>query len=117
VPDVDGQTPVVGMGYGGMLVEGRIYPERILHANVGALLGFGNVSYRIQSDSALGRQSDDGFFVADLYAGAELTVTDFLQTATGLGYRFTAGADLPNLDDGDLSSPTAHVIVKFGKFD
>lgn len=116
-PLINGEAPAIGMGYGGALFEWLIYPEHILHAGLGGVLGVGNVSYQLQSETILGREADSLFLVADLFGAVELNVTRFLRVATGIGYRFTTGASLPGLDDSDISSPTAHVIIKLGKFD
>ncbi len=116
VPEVEGNRPVIGVGYGGPFVEGLLFPRSILHGVVGGLFGIGNVSYTTQSENILARRADNGFVVIDLWAAAELNVTDFLQAGAGLGWRATMGAELPELDDSDLSSPTGRLYLKFGKF-
>lgn len=117
-PKLDGKTPYVGMGYGGLVFEYTVNSDKLIHFTGQLLLGVGGAGYSwgnqlIDTNS---NAPSDSYFVAEFGANAELNVTSFFRLGVGGSYRFASGLDLVGLTDKDLSGPSGNLTFKFGKF-
>ena len=91
------------MGYGGLVLEYFIRPERLWNPSVKMLVGGGAISWNWT----------DPFFVAEPEVKMNLNLSRRWRLAFGGGYRFVGGA--PGRD-GALSGFLADVAIKFGSF-
>jgi hypothetical protein len=119
---INGYTPSVGFGYGGLVLEFTGNSNSLVHYTVHTLIGAGGAGHYLRNfdadtagDKTL-REEWTGCFVSELGAAVELNVASFFRLALGAGYLFVNGVDLPGLSDSDLSSPTGFLMLKFGKF-
>lgn len=105
-------------GYGGIMLGYIIAPSEIIHISFPVLLGAGGVEVApiINGERSILERS--AFFVVEPNVEIEINMTRFMRLAVGGGYRLVQGSDLDigNISDDDLSSWTAGVSFKFGKF-
>jgi len=102
------------MAYGGLWLESAFDPLGIVHLTAGLLAGGGGVDLTPQGQDY--SVENDGFFVLEPTLCVELNVGRTIRADLGVTYRWVNGIDLAGLDDGDLSGPTALVVLKFGSF-
>jgi hypothetical protein len=91
------------MGYGGLMLEYYVNPDRLVNFSVRGLIGAG----------ASSMWWADPFFVAEPEARMTVNVTRWMRMGFGGGYRFIGGA--PWHDDR-LRGFTASVELKCGRF-
>jgi len=105
-------------GYGGLWLEYILFPDKVVHASFGTLLGGGAVAYsRIRRIDRQDRQVESDVVLAvEPVLSAELNVTRFLRVAAGVGYRHVGSVDLTGMRQEDLSGFSGSVMLKFGKF-
>jgi len=105
-------------GYGGLWLEYILFPDKIVHASFGTLLGGGAVAYsRIRRTDRQDRQVEsDVVFAIEPVVSAELNLTRFFRLGAGVGYRHVGSVDLTGMRQEDLSGFTGSVMLKFGKF-
>lgn len=119
---INGSTPSVGFGYGGLMLEFTGSSNSLIHYTVHTLVGAGGAGHYLRSldNDVLENNSLNeewtGCFVAELGAGVELNVASFFRLELGAGYLFVNGVELPGLTDSDISGPTGFLMLKFGKF-
>jgi hypothetical protein len=124
---VDGEPSVLGFGYGGLSAGYLLWPHRLLHAGVGALLGAGGlVAVSRRSFDTSDRWNDEGrehhtahgdaVFVMEPHVEVELNVVRFMRIAIGASYRYVAAVDAPGLTSQKLSAPAGGLTFKFGRF-
>jgi hypothetical protein len=120
VDAIIGGTPVRGemdFGYGGLTLEVITRPSKLVHATYGLLLGAGGVS--VWPDDLRPRNpSDDteAFGVTEPQIGLEVNLVRWMRIGVTGGYRFTFGADVPELVDDKLSGASGSIVFRFGKF-
>lgn len=103
------------MGYGGGWLEYTFSPLRLVHVSVGTLVGGGSLSLNWHDGGSYGSR-DDGFFVAEPAALAELNLASFVRANLGLAYRWVVGADMPGVSYSDVAGFSVVAALKFGKF-
>ena len=113
-------TPVRGeidFGYGGFTLEVITRPSKLFHATYGVLLGGGGVS--VWPDNLRPRNSSDvgeAFGVAEPQVGIEVNVVRWMRIGVTGGYRFTFGAEVPELVNDNLNGASGTLVFRFGKF-
>jgi hypothetical protein len=103
------------LGYGGAWLEYTFAPLKLLHLSVGALVGGGSVGLKFRHGGSYG-SGNDGFFVMEPVALAELNLASFARLDLGVAYRWIVGADMPGLSYSDVAGFSGLVAVKFGWF-
>lgn len=107
----------IGMGYGGLFIEGIAFPHNLVHVAGGAMLGFGGVSYGADDTAEdLVDSQSRALLLLEPEVHAQLNITPFLQLAVGLSYRWIAGSGDENLSSEDLSALAGSFLLKFGWF-
>ncbi|MEM1408822.1 MAG: hypothetical protein AAGG59_18705 [Bacteroidota bacterium] len=109
-------------GYGGIILGYIIAPIEIIHVSFPVLLGAGGIEVAEEDAPIVNGESSvlerTAFFVLEPGIEIEINMTRFMRLAIGGGYRFVQGADLDvgDIANEDLSSWSAGVSFKFGKF-
>ncbi|MEM8566249.1 MAG: hypothetical protein AAGF85_07290 [Bacteroidota bacterium] len=109
-------------GYGGIILGYIIAPAEIIHVSFPVLIGAGGVEVAEEGAPIIDGERSilerSAFFVVEPAVEIEINMTRFMRLAIGGGYRFIQGADLDvgSITNEDLSSWTAGVSFKFGKF-
>ncbi|MEM6524096.1 MAG: hypothetical protein AAF693_09900 [Bacteroidota bacterium] len=109
-------------GYGGIMLGYIIAPAEIIHVSFPVLIGAGGVEVAEEGAPIIDGERSilerSAFFVVEPAVEIEINMTRFMRLAIGGGYRFIQGADLDvgSITNEDLSSWTAGVSFKFGKF-
>ena len=109
-------------GYGGLMLGYIIAPKEVIHISFPVLIGAGGVEVTDDSRPVVDDQratiERSAFFVVEPTLEIEMNVARFLRIAIGGGYRFIQGVDLDvnNISNDDLSSWTAGISFKAGKF-
>ena len=110
------------MGYGGVVVEYTFFESKAIHFTANTLVGFGVVTNGSRGDDHYEtgeswKSSDEsGFLAFHPSVNVEVNITDWFRIAAGGGYRLITSADIQNVSNADMSSPTANVTLKFGIF-
>lgn len=120
-PKLEGKTPFVGMGYGGLVLEYTLNSDKLIHFAGNLLVGAGGAGYSwsnllIDTDANFNDTPSDSYFVAEFGAQVELNVASFFRMGVGGSYRFVNGLSLTGLTDKDLSGPSGNIILKLGQF-
>ncbi len=100
------------MGCGGLMFGYVIAPERKIHLNTYLLGGWGGITEKSRD----GAKESDDLFILKPSLEAELNITHWMRLAVGGGYKLVMGADIPSLDNDDLSSPYASISLRFGLY-
>ncbi|TRX49315.1 hypothetical protein FNH22_27195 [Fulvivirga sp. M361] len=109
-------------GYGGLVLGYIIAPKEIIHVSFPILIGAGGVEVVDDSrpivNDLRATIERSAFFVVEPSVEIEMNITGFLRISANGGYRYVEGVDLDvnNISNNDLSSWTAGVSFKFGKF-
>lgn len=116
-PDV-GEALRTEFAYGGLWLEYLLFPDKLVHASIGTLLGGGAVSYsRVRRMERQDREVEsDVVFAVEPVLSVELNLTRFVRLSAGAGYRHVASVELTGLRQKDLSGFTGSVMIKFGRF-
>jgi hypothetical protein len=109
-----GRRAVLEMGYGGLELEYIHESHRLAHLSLYTLMGGGGARYRDRDRYET--LAEDGFLVLEPGMNMNLNVTRFFRLSAGATYRWTFGAELPGLDDRDLSGPTGVFALRFGRY-
>jgi hypothetical protein len=105
-------------GYGGVLLEYFIDPDKLTHWHFNLILGAGAVSVGQRGSQS---DDDDTVFVVEPSTHLGLNVTKQFRVGCGIGYRLvtnlksTMKTDF-GLDDGDLSGPFLSITLRFGAY-
>ena len=102
------------MAYGGLELG---YLHRLgdhVDLSFGLMVGAGSVAW--EPDGEMGERTDDGFFVLEPESGITLSVTRAIRLGLGVSYRLVQGAELFELEGGDLSGIAGVVSLRFGSF-
>jgi len=120
-----GDPLYVEFGYGGFMMEYMVFPHKLVHFGVQALIGAGAVTYRenwydgILDDNPSYRHYGltEAVFTAEPSIHAELYIAEWMRIHAGAGYRFVTGLDdLKGISNKDLSGPSLSFALKFGLF-
>ncbi len=108
----------IGFGYGGARVAFVLNPQRIIHMNMGLLIGGGGVTITSHSaDTGRAYAHDSAaVFAIEPQAEIELNVASFVRVATSVSYRFIGDTNTSGLESSDLSGVGAGLAVKLGYF-
>jgi len=103
-------------GYGGVLFQYILFPNRMVHGLIDATVGGGFVCTRLKVDDDDECQSGRGFFMVAPTMGFEINVTDFMRAGASGGYRFAAAETRDGVSGTDLGGFIAVANVTFGQF-
>jgi hypothetical protein len=111
-------------GYGGLEMEYVFSPKKLFHFSVQGLIGAGGLSldYTKHTDDHWDDDGDDddveseAVFVAEPGINAIVNVTNFFRVGIGGSYRMVSSVDSKIVSASDLSGPSGHIVLKFGKF-
>ena len=95
-----GKTTGANLGYGGLVVEYFINPNRLVNVSVKGLVGAGGTTVGL----------NDPFFVLEPECKLSLNITDWMRLSFGGGYRYIRSS----FDNDALSGWSANIDVKFG---
>jgi len=95
-----GKTTGATIGYGGLVVEYFIDPNRLVNVSVKGLVGGGGTTVGW----------NDPFFVLEPEVKLSLNITDWMRLGFGGGYRYIRSS----FDNDALSGLSANIDVKFG---
>ncbi len=95
-----GKTTGAEMGYGGLVVEYFINPNRLVNVSVRGLVGGGGTCCGW----------NDPFFVVEPVGTLNVNITEWMRLGFGGGYRFIRSS----FDNDALSGWSANIDVKFG---
>ncbi len=122
--DVEGSNEELELfgGYGGIVLGYIIAPTEIIHVSFPVLIGAGGVEVAEEGTEIVNGERSvldrSAFFVVEPNVEIEINMTRFMRLGIGGGYRFIQGTDLDvgDVSNEDLSSWTAGISFKFGKF-
>lgn len=115
-------------GYGGLKLEYRFNPSRVVHLAFPLLIGGGAVSYSTftMSENDWNHSGDmesqdylyawDNFFVIEPGVTIGVNVLKWMRFDIGASYRYAPGITLPKTDSGLMNGVNANFSLKFGKF-
>ena len=115
-PDIsiDNQTWNIKYGHGGLWFGYVDRQYKVVHLYSSFKLGWGKARLRREGFNDI----DDRLLVLTPEIGAEVNLTDFFKLSFAAGYRWVNGvSQLPNLTNGDFSSPVGILTFRFGSFD
>lgn len=107
-----GDSGGLEMAYGGAELAYVHKHDEPIQMSVGLLLGAGGLTWT--PDNTSGDEMEDAFFVAEPSASTIVRVTSFLRLALGVSYRLSAGVELLELDDSDVSGFAGFLGFNFG---
>ncbi|GJQ61925.1 MAG: hypothetical protein SCALA702_09780 [Melioribacteraceae bacterium] len=116
--NINGSTRRVQYGYGGVYLAHFFDPYKIVHVNIGLLIGAGatNISDGDYFDNEGTFDNSDSFFALEPEVSLDLNVTSFFRVGAGISYLYVSGVDRYGLEDSDFSGPSLFLDFKFGKF-
>jgi hypothetical protein len=113
-------------GYGGLKLEYRIYPVKMINLAFPLLIGGGGVAYSTWGQDDWNNFDHhenydytyawDSFFVIEPGVVVGLNLLKFMRLDAGVSYRYAPGIELPKTDSKILNSFNANISLKFGKF-
>ncbi|KYG81543.1 hypothetical protein EV198_1738 [Roseivirga ehrenbergii] len=112
-------------GYGGLLLEATLFPDKAFHLSFPVVFGLGEVMYNsLQPLTGLNTIEDQRtIFVFEPGAYLEMNVIKYLRVGFGATYRDASSANLkyqstdqPILDKNGLDGLSINIMVKFGIF-
>ncbi len=112
---INGETPIMNFGYGGLELEYISDYKKLLHYTIQTLIGAGGVGYRTR-DNRQHHMHDNAFFVFEPAVHLNLNIAHFMRAGLGVSYRIILGVDYDELRNRDLSGYSANLTLKFGKF-
>lgn len=115
------QTFSLQGGYGGLYLEGIVFPRLPFHISFPVILGVGGVAYTHayywdDFDMNMVVEDQDVFLVAEPGVEAELNLVRFIRLSAGVSYRFTSGVNIEGISQKVLNGYAFNVSLKFGKF-
>jgi hypothetical protein len=112
-------------GYGGLKLEYRINPLKLINVAFPLLIGGGGVSYTTwgpQDISSYNSNYDyssyawDSFFVIEPGVLVGINLLKFMRLDAGISYRYAAGLKLPETSSTFFNGFNANISLKFGRF-
>jgi hypothetical protein len=112
-------------GYGGLKLEYRINPLKMVNVAFPLLIGGGGLSYSTWGmDNMHGNNHEnsdfsyawDSFFVIEPGVVVGVNLLKFMRLDAGISYRFVTGLDLPKTTSNLINSFNASISLKFGRF-
>ncbi len=117
------EVSMVG-GYGGIFIEPILLPKFPVHLSFPVLVGIGGAAYTSfvkendngYTDENNVEETSSAFFVLEPSAELEFNFTRWLRMAAFMSYRYTSDLEMNYTQPDALSTYTAGVRFKFGKF-
>lgn len=113
-------------GYGGLKLEYRINPLKIVNLAFPLLIGGGGLTYSMWGmdfmhsnnhyDNYTFSYAWDNFFVIEPGVVVGVNLLKFMRLDAGISYIFAPGIDLPKTSSNPMNSFNASVSFKFGRF-
>lgn len=114
-------------GYGGLIIEYRLFPFNKFNIAFPIMIGGGSVSYSSWNYNNYqysyhdpNYKNDyyiwDAFFVFEPGISLGVNLLNFMRLDAGISYRFAPSVQLPQTDPYLLNSVNANMSLKFGKF-
>lgn len=113
-------------GYGGLKLEYRLNPHKLINVAFPLLIGGGGAAYSTWGpdywyNSNYDEHNDnnyiwDSFFVIEPGVVLGINLLRFMRLDTGVSYRFTQGLDLPETSSDLLNGFNINISLKFGRF-
>jgi hypothetical protein len=113
-------------GYGGLKLEYRLIPNKIINIAFPLLIGGGGVAYSTwgmddwnnydHHDNYDYTYAWDSYFVIEPGVVVGLNLLKFMRLDAGVSYRYAPGIELPKTNSNILNSFNANISLKFGKF-
>jgi hypothetical protein len=113
-------------GYGGLKLEYRLFPKKMVNIAFPLLIGGGGVAYSFWGHDEWNNYDPhedfdytyawDSFFVIEPGVVVGLNLLKFMRLDAGLSYRYAPGIELPNTNSNILNGFNASISLKFGKF-
>ncbi len=112
-----GDRPIVGMGYGGGMLEYIFSPSTLVNATAGLVIGGGGIGVSDTVNSGNSNETrNDTFFIIEPDINLSLNVTWFFRLSFGISYRYVNGIDTYEFKDSDFSGFNARITLSFGVF-
>lgn len=113
-------------GYGGLKLEYRLHPTKLLNIAFPLLIGGGGATYstwgpkdwyNTNHEDLYGNSYIwDSYFVIEPGIAVGINILSFMRMDAGVSYRFTTGIDLPEVSSDMLNNFNATISLKFGMF-
>ena len=108
-------------GYGGLLLEYILLPNKLVHLSFPVIIGAGGLLYsetRAIDDADFDQSiiANTSFFVLEPGVELEINIIRFMRLAAGVSYRYTNGMNLPNTSSSAFNALSLSVSLKFGRF-
>ena len=117
---INGITPRIRFGYGGLELEYINDADKLVHYGGMLLIGGGGVSLDTVKNGSWDNNHDqmmnDEVFVIEPSVNVELNVTDFFRVMFSGSYRFISGVTISGAKNSDLTCPSAVLTLKFGVY-
>lgn len=113
---VEGETPHLAFGYGGLELGYVNRSNRLLHLTAQTLIGAGGAMYRDREFRWDRSETPDPVFVMEPEVGAELNLTTFARLTAGISYRWISGLKLDGVQEQDLNGFNGVFSIVFGSF-
>ena len=121
------QLPLVNSfltgGYGGLLIEPLLFPQKPVHVSFPMIFGAGGVAQVDSQDWMGGHNNHDPmyyqmshFFIFNPGVDLELNMARIFRMGVGLSYRLTSATDLLTYEAGMMRGWDFYLVFKFGKF-
>ncbi len=122
--DVNGNTYLYELGYGGLKLEPVIASHKMIHVTVPVLLGAGGATiarnrmwdYSDSFDWDTDVYDSDVFLVAEPGVNVEVNLFKILRLDAGVSYRFVNDVTLVNATNNSMSGFSGNVTLKLGWF-
>lgn len=122
-PALNKQVSMVG-GYGGVFIEPILFPKFPVHLSFPVLVGMGGAAYTsFVKDESSGYNDENNveetssvFLVVEPSAELEFNFTRWFRMAAYISYRYTSDIEMNYTSPDPLSTYSAGVRFKFGKF-
>lgn len=112
-----GDKPIVGMGYGGGMLEYIFSPSSLINATAGIVIGAGGIGVSDNVDSSdTEKTRNDIFFVMEPDINLSLNVTWFFRLSVGVSYRYVKGMNVYEFNDNDFTGFNGRITFAFGVF-
>ncbi len=112
-------------GYGGLRLEYRFSPMKLINLTVPLLIGGGGVTYSTWGADDWNTNHEpthdeayvwDSYFVVEPGVMIGVNLFKFMRLDAGISYRYTSNIDLPKTDGDLLTGMNANFSLKFGRF-
>lgn len=120
--DTSGRNYFFEMGYGGLLVEPVIQPNKLVHLSFPIILGGGWAGVTDERFYEAGFNYDhdvvetDVFWVIEPSVNVEVNIWKIARIGFGIGYRYLGDTEFINTTDSNMSGLSGNVTFKLGWF-